>query len=531
VITVVGDTSDPSLTFNHPEWLSFAGALGLGLEGARWAELLTPGVPPATVNSLTATLVLHDASPATHDPSFLRVLSHLKQGDLHDISLDMILAVVRALQFDRLPLAVGSEEIDALRRAWRTSTDQARLMLVSAVEPHPAIAQFFWEQVVPPQFEANSYRLRRVICVRLASMGTVAWHQMAGSWADLVAAAAQSDLTARSRLTKPDWLRYGLPLASLAWLLPSLSEHLAGRDREVSMRLLQDIREVVTSANTPAPGEQDVWPDVGLEISLAEGFKLASVTRRAGLSANDRPWLAEARHLLRDARSWTSEQVLCQALALVASQRSPLPAQANEAAGDERRHPLVREAVALARRTVHDAAAGHADPVEGDDWPRSPAARHIWFDDVQALEDGGFDLSAEAHRLLALSTLLINLAEGSHERAARAYLAHGQLSADVLRGVDSREMALTSDVLPKCFVSSTHAATMLDVECDCQFRLCGRAVREAVGHRQISRAFAQRAEVTAGAAAAGRRAPFVRRAFGGIWRRPEIVRDEPMSRR
>ena len=88
---------------------------------------------------------------------------------------------------------------------------------------------------------------------------------------------------ARARLTKSDWTRYGLPLASLAWLLPSLIEHLAAPDREVSMRLLRAIREVVTS-HDPAPG-----PDVGLEISLAEGFKLASVARRDDQSTGDKP--------------------------------------------------------------------------------------------------------------------------------------------------------------------------------------------------------------------------------------------------
>ena len=145
-----------------------------------------------------------------HDPSFLSVLGRLKLGQLHDLSLDMILAVISALQVDGRPLRIAEPELAALRRAWRVSTDQARLLFVSTLHQHPAIAEFFWEQVVPPSFEVNSFRLRRAICGRLAGMGTVAWQQLAGRWIDLVAAAGRSDLTARARLTRPDWVRFGL---------------------------------------------------------------------------------------------------------------------------------------------------------------------------------------------------------------------------------------------------------------------------------------------------------------------------------
>src|SRR5574342_660725 len=173
--------SDPELRFSHTDWLAFAGALGLGLESSMWAELLTPGVPTATIKALTAALVLHDPEN-TRGRSYLAILGDLKRGNLRDLSLDVITAVVLALQHNGGRLEFGNREIAGLQRAWQASTDQSRLLFVADVEPHPAIVRFFWRQVVPPLFGVNSYRLRRAICARLASMGSVTWHELEGPW-------------------------------------------------------------------------------------------------------------------------------------------------------------------------------------------------------------------------------------------------------------------------------------------------------------------------------------------------------------
>jgi hypothetical protein len=382
-------------------------------------------------------------------------------------------------------------------------------------------------------FEVNSFRLRRAICGRLSGMGPVAWQQLASRWTDLIAAAAEADLTARARLTKADWHQFGLPLASAAWVLPSLTDQLADGAQDEALHLLQNVRRVVTFPGSPGGEKRNGTPDPGLEISLAEGYKLASVAGLGRLSSSVQPWQAEAHNLLRDSRSWTSQLVLHQGLALSdanrpGARRTAAGGSGNSASRTQARHPFAREAEALARRALKSADEAFRETGSAE---QSAVAigRDIWFDDVRALEDGGFGLTPEAHRLLALSTLLINLAEGAHSRAVQAYGRQpgGEPSEDIFAGVDGRENALAFTSPPKCFISAGHTATMLDVECDCKFRLCGRDARGAVGHRQISRAFAQRAEITAGSRPAlGRRAGFVRRTFAQVWRRPEMVRDE-----
>lgn len=520
VLDVVGDARDPSLQFTHPRWLVLAGAVGFGLDQDRWSQLLTPGVPQPTLEALTAALVLAAADGTTPDPSFLIILRRLKADNVTDLSLDMITAVLRALQASGTPIRLGEQELRALRRTWQPATDEARLLFVDKVDAHRGTARFLWEQLVPPRFEHNTYRLRRAASARLAAMGGVAWGELAPLWNDLVNAADHADLSARARLTKSDWMSWGLPVASLAWVLPSLTDRLADADRADALRMLNELGRILTAGAGP---QHECLPDPGLEISLAEGYKLAGAVALSRPPGQQAAWLPEAATLLRCARSWVSEQALHHAVALVGSAES-----AADASG---RHPFVREAIALTHRAV--AADVHASDITGRE-RRAGIALHIWFDDVQALQDGGFALSPEAHRLLGLSTLLINLAEGEHERAV---VEHGgssgaPLSEQVADRVAARERALTSEELPRCFTSPTHTATMLDVECDCPFRLCGQKGQETIGHRHISRAFAQHAEMTAAVRPAAQDGVVLtRRQFAEVWRRPQIVSgaDDPES--
>ena len=529
VLALTGDTTDPGLRFSRPEWLSFAGALGVKLDQRRWSELLTPGVPQTTVSALTAALTLNGASSDPRNRSFLTVLTQLKQSRTSDISLEMILAVVAAVQIDQ-PLQFGAPEIDALRRAWNASTDTTRLLFVSSVNPHPALARFLWEQVVPPQFYTNSFRVRRAICARLAAMGTVVWHELLSTWAGLAAMGRTVDLSAQSRLTRTDWEHYGLPLASACWVLPALTEQLKSSERDDALRLLRDVRCAVTRSARAEQGGSNRFPDIGLEISLAEGFKIASVDSFTRKATSNQPWRDEALVLFDEAESWTSQQVLIQAFAL-AGIRAPLFNRSHVPAGSSPalQHPFVREAAALTRHALDPSEVGSGSPgasAGNGDSDRQIVERNIWFDDVEALQDGGYGLSDQAHRLLALSTLLINLAEGAFERAAEMYEkgVGSEPSSEVLRELAYGNLAFTSEGLPRCFVSAGHAATMLDVECDCPFRLCGPKAASGVGHRQISKAFAQRAELTCSSRLAlGREHAFVRQPFADVWSRPEIA--------
>jgi hypothetical protein len=257
-----------------------------------------------------------------------------------------------------------------------------------------------------------------------------------------------------------------------------------------------------------------------LEISLAEGFKLASAYAGSQyLDGSGDAWFVEAKRLLLESKSWTSRQVLYQALALIELRNPGLESALPDNATDT--HPFVRESIALAHRALaHGRHRGSEPSALG------VVGRDVWLDDVQSLSDGGFGLSPQAHRLLGLSTFLINLAEGAHQQASRPAPGDSLTRTDA-RAVESREMALTFSTLPACFSSSSHTVTMLDSRCDCPFGLCGPNSRGTVGARQISTAFAQRAEVTASGPPDwdGSRA-FVRRPFRQVWKRPEMVTEE-----
>jgi len=302
-----------------------------------------------------------------------------------------------------------------------------------------------------------------------------------------------------SRLT-PRWREVGVPLASLSWTLPALVTNLSGPEVEEGRSLLGRAMRAVMGADAP----DGILPDPGLEISLSEGFKMASAEAALGPHGQTPPWKPEATELLANARSWVSRQVLQQSMALCGWGEfdPPLHSEARE-------HPFVREAMVLARRT--DAQPSGLRP-----------HREIWLDDVEALQDGGFTLSPEAHRLLALSTLLINLCEGLAARAVKG-LREGK--ADHSKALEwegdleARVKALTSRQLPRCFTSQWHTKNLTTGTCVCDFRLCGRATPGSDGHRKFSRAFAERAQRTAGERRAlGRERAFVRRRFAEVWR-------------
>jgi hypothetical protein len=311
--------------------------------------------------------------------------------------------------------------------------------------------------------------------------------------------AAGADLSPLSRLT-PTWSRIGIPLASLGWTLPTLVLHLDGKAGEDGRRLLADAVAVVTGSGDQAGRGP---PDPGLEISLAEGFKMASSldVLFGPCPARVPPWREEATLLLARSRSWVSRQALHQAIALCGWAAAG-PGRNSESQRSGREHPFVREAMVLAHR--------------------SRLEREIWLDDVEALHDGGLALSAQAHRLLGITTLLIDLCESMAAKAL-AGLRAGEVAEEARREWEShlvaRVDALTSSELPNCFRSVLHTRNLIDGRCRCEFQLCGRAEPGSAGHRRISRAFAERAVSTASARRAlGRERAFVRRRFAHIWR-------------
>ena len=506
----VSDDDDRRVRFTRQEWFAFAGALALELRPELWSRLLKPGVSQATLDALTMA-VGRAGPPEVRSP--VALLRGLSGGHDRDVTLEMLTAVALGLQ-QHGRMDVRPEDVPVMARAWGVTSGHARVAFVGALDPGPESAQFLWTRALPGH--DNPYRVRRAASRRLAAMGEAAWERLAPTWQALVADAEQADLGPSTRSLDPDsdWVRVARPFATLGWTLPSLVARLRQPERDAALDLL--VR--MTAAAAPPHGTGPV-PDVGLEISLAEGYKLA-----AFVTAEDRHpdvgLVAQGVRLFRCARGWSSQVVLLQALALSgdpgperlaeAGLAGEAPIDVQGVADGAGGHPFVREAAALTLRARGGRLPGG---LVGE------GRRDVWVDDVQSLQDGGLDLSGEAHRLLGLTTLLINLAErltrGASDRPPD------------LDALERRSRALTVGSLPPCFIRSGHTATMFETECSCDLGLCGPGRRGTFGDRRISRSFSQRSEATSRLPALTPGQPFVTRAFAGVWRRPEIVDDSP----
>ena len=545
VVAVSGSGSGRVIRFTHPMWFAFAGTLGLKLDPRYWRDLLQPGVPVATLNALTGALMTFGRPAASKRSaveelsqvnawrtgpggrSFVRVIRQVGVAERTDISIEMVQAVILALQADGEPLDMGDFEVEVLDKSWLASTDLNKLRFVSAVEfsRDPMLIDFLWRQVDYPYFDRNGFRVRRAICTRLGQLGNPAWVQLSDTWQQRIDSADGEDLSTSSRNT-PRWKRCEYPLASLGWVLPGLLLTI-DEQRDPAYELLERLRSVQKRDNL---GPLDFAPpDIGLEISLAEGFKAAAVetftkgSKTAGVDGGDRPreqgrWWSQALDLLESSQSWISQQALVQALALarpiapsdVASSgvREIIRSQDESA----QRHPFAQETARLVVRALDQAAREEQQPKESAILPEVD----IWFEAVEALEDGGVTLSPEAHRLLGLSTLLINLAEWRLEKGPGERLDE--------QAVQARELVLEGNELPRCFRRSGFATTMHKVSCNgdkkCSFHLCGTDALKGVleGRRVFSRSFLQRAQATAIAVPTLRtRFPLsARRAWGGL---------------
>jgi hypothetical protein len=490
VLSIADGSDGTMIRFGHSGWSSFAGALGLKLDPSRWSDLLRPGAPQATLDALTAALVLDDTPHRRPTRSFVKILADLRPRGDAEISLDMATAVMAALQIKGIELDLGSREREVLDDSWTSSTDPVRLAFVNRLDfrRDPELVEFLWDQVVPPAFHVNAYLVRRTICERLASLGPAAWQRLRGPWTKLPGDAAGRNLLPR----RAAWDEVALAIASLCWILPALALRLAEPEQTDALALLSQLRTIVAKGwDTTQPS--GTITDIGIEISLAEGFKISG----ADLAATDVTpaawWYEEARAFFDGAKSWLSRSVLLQGYMLADKRGEAVRALAEETMLNGAAHPFVRETAALVLRALELAPDG-VDRLQ-----------YVWPNDVQALDDGGLELAPEAHRLLALSTLLINLAEHS-------------LDMNESGGMETRVRALTSEKLPACFCRASHTATMFRYPCDCGFDLCGPEIGPDVGLRKFSRAFVKRAEMTCRATIRSGRRGFTRSAFGDIWR-------------
>lgn len=501
--------------FTHPAWLAFAGAVGLRLDETHWRDLLRADISSSTLDALTGALLTF-GSDTLRQRSFLRVLGDLGVARPVEISLEMCLSVITALQSRPEVIELGDEEMETLERAWSTASDVVKTRFVSDVDVagNTRLVEFLWRRVVPPGFAKNSFRVRRVICNRLGRAGAAAWARLGEQWRALVSVAGTDDLSSRAR-QEEHWREHGYGVASLGWTLPGVLHTVAEEGRDEVFELLGALRQLVSPASVAA----DRRPEIGLEISLAEGFKVAAAEISSRGETCDERWLTEAAAFLDSSASWISKQSLLQALALVLGDvpDDRLDRILGRRGAAEREHPFVRETAALVRRALRARRE-----------PARLTERDVWLEEVEALDDGGVNLSAEAHRLLALSTLLINLAERPFVAWIRGKAGASEAS------LDARDRAFTGTELPRCFLRSGHAATMFETACDCPFEFCGPGAKAGVLHeaRHFSRSFLQRAQATASAPSLIRRdgkGAFAERAFGVVWREldDELAKEEP----
>ena len=549
VLTASGSGSSSMIRFTHPMWFAFAGTLGLRLDRDLWCDLLQPGIPVATLDALTGALLMFGLQTM----SFVEVLETLGIRRRPDISLEMVRAVIRALQADEEPLELGDDDIKVLEESWALGTDVNKSRFVGAVDfsRDPLLIDFLWEQVDHDRFERNSFRVRRAICTRLGQLGDPAWTRLNGTWWNRVASASDNEEALRvSSRNTDEWREAEYPLASLGWVLPGLLLTIDDHKDE-AYDLLGRLRALQISVD----GTHGLSsPDIGMEISLAEGFKAAAVgiflkARAARADRMRRPppvdatWWESCCDLLGTSHSWISQQALVQALALA---RPIAPAGSGEEAVREvfspwedpvLRHPFVCETARLVIRTLDEEARTKSgrrrSQRQGSQETQTETMSEvdIWFEGVTSLEDGGITLSPEAHQLLGVSTLLIDLAErrvDAIDDAAQRGVADEESIARAKEkkneALVTRELIHTGGLLPGCFRLSGHAKTMHAADCDkkCRFdmgpidekglhqaNICGKeAVAQVLkSRRDFSRSFVQRAQV------AGRSVPPVPKWF------------------
>jgi hypothetical protein len=358
-----------------------------------------------------------------------------------------------------------------LAPAWERASDGERTAFLWRLpDALPGeITGLLWQQLIPPRFAVTSHSVRRVIARRLGRSGETTWSSLQDTWSDLVQIAAGDGLAWHER-NKPTWRQHGSAIASLCWVLPSVTLTCRPAEREQAARLLLDLTAAVTPGSGP---ERSGRPDLGVEISLAEGLK--ELCDLALVRAEPLPAVTweVIRALGLSGTSWITRLLALQAAALaVASDRQCLPeclALCATLSGREH-HPLVRQYSRIVTAALGGDSADY----------RLAVYSVVWVDDTETLETGGGELTDAATRVLGMATLVLNLVE-----------ARIRSGGDQQKQQLARARALAETVLPRCLTSPVLASAFGRLECQCTLGLCGPdLLKEA--RRPISRVFAYR---------------------------------------
>ncbi|WP_436536556.1 hypothetical protein [Actinoplanes sp. HUAS TT8] len=360
--------------------------------------------------------------------------------------------------------------IDWWHGHWTASNDVDRTTFVRrlpAAACRPC-APFLWSRLTQPEFAVNARLVRRNICRYLGSNGQDSWAVLGPQWTALVGRAEHGRLAWFERHLVQPWP--GSAVGSLCWILPLLALT-TGESREPL-----DCLERLAAATVPGGGpERDARPDVGLEISLAEGCKdAAHVAQLRGLAAPEQLW-ATVVLLAETARSWVSRMVAMQAAFLLAAAEPDRAEQVWSLCSAERdapgTHPVVRRYL--------DILMG-ASTIPTVDLPYV-VNRYVWPDDTEALEAAGGELGDEAALILATTTIILNLGE------ARRRVYDDQLAAQY-----PRVRSLVDPTMPACLSGPMTAMSSASVPCACPLSLCGPDLGTVSDFRPMSRVFAYR---------------------------------------
>jgi hypothetical protein len=487
ILAVHQNYGDDVIIFRDPWVRAFACGLGVPLsDEALWLTALRSGPSPFLLDAL-AVAAMFTRSTVPHDDvaAFLRsTFDLLVVGRLSDR-----LTVLTAL-YDGLVAYGRADLLDATMAKlvddnWQDAGQEDRIRVIRTVDldESPELRKLLWRHVTPPKFGENSFRVRREICLRLSDGGNPVWETLREVWHQLYAAGLAGDLSTTTR-GDLEGQHLSSGLASLAWILPLLVTRCSGAPAREAQRLLA---RMARAAMPPYHGyrraDVDV-PDIGLEISLAEGMKIAAVDAWLRHDTVPESAVQLMSRVLSGARSWLSRIAVIQALGLSLGRAEPgrLKEIVTPIVEDARQHPFAREAARL---------VGFA--VQSGSFSRQYLLRAVWLNEQDALASRGSALSAEAHRLLAASTLLVNMCEW---RAGHLWTGRRDDIRVDQAGQAVRVDVLTARHLPPCLSRASWGRSMADKSCRCDYGLCGRIDSGLNGPRHFDSSFLHRAAMS-----------------------------------
>lgn len=487
ILRVVDSVGGEAVVFAHPALLALSSgrAVAVDEDADAWQALLRQ----APSEGVLAAFSMACLRLALLRPSMcLREIAHLVRLSAvpPEWRFTWYVAAYEGLAAASTNGAGLDEEITRIcDELWKEAPAESKLWLLRILDLRatPMLTAHLWSQLVPPRFFDNEYPVRREIDRCFADAADASWETLGTLWRQLCGEAAEADLSRRGA-EAADWRAYGSAVGSLCWVLPSL---LVSCRVEENRRATADLLSVLIDMMLPGSCDGKALPDVGLEISLAEGLKFALVD----FSRDDHSISAMLRTLLAEGRGWTTRLIATQGLVVYsteagADEGSEIGELLRATADDTSEHPLVREAAALGAEVALRKGEAH----NLDDF--------LWTDDVAALASGGVGLSQRALRLLAITTLLLNIGEERGKvLSTGGRMVRDPVPVDDTAGQLRRSAMLVADRTPACLRTSEGARRITSGPCSCEFGLCGRPRAGLEGPRKASDLFWRRAAAAA----------------------------------